>query len=361
MRRTLSLLLTCGLAALTSCRTWSHQHYLGADDYLLASRDNGPHQRETYRLKVRGVAALRVETEGERERPFLGFKLVEIDKEKAERRGVLPYSGLLITGVYPQSAAELGGVLAGDVLLSIDGQALVYLQQAAVAESKLQGGKPVKVSLRRGQLPIDLELETKLLRERVVDCQDVPLEAVPPSPRPYAGTSLQGIPAVWCERMFGEARNAVVVSDVEVGSPAWVAGVRAGDVIDSVDGQPVPSAQELSQRIAELGAEGCTMRWRVRRGPGQFHDAEIHLSDYSGESNAWIPLVLYYRNGSYEDRWTVGPFGLLLSNRNTYLTDSSVRRPETRNVFSAVLGLLRVETTPHDTEVRLLWFIRFRG
>lgn len=359
MHRTLSLLLTCGLAVSASCRTWSHQYYLAAADYVLASRENGNHERETYHLKVRGTAALRVEKAGLRERPFLGLKLIELDEVMAARRGVPPGSGLLITGVYPQSAAEIAGVLAGDVLLTIDGKDITQLSQAAVAEGELRVGQPVAVRLRRDVQLLDLELEAKLLRERVVESQDVPLEAVAPSPRPFAGTSLQGIPAVWCERMFGEVRNAVVVSDIEVGSPAWVAGVRAGDVIDSVDGQPVPSALELSQRIAELGADGRTMLWRLRRGPGQFHDAEIHLGDYSGERNAWIPLVLYYQNGSYEDRWTVGPFGLLLSNRNTYLTDTSGRRPQTRNVFSAVLGLLRVETTPHDTEVRLLWFIRF--
>jgi hypothetical protein len=250
-------------------------------------------------------------------------------------------------------------VLAGDVVQEIDGREVPYLTQAATVEAGLSVGKSVSVRLLRGQSQLDLALTTKVLRETVHDSQEVPLDAVAPQPRPFAGVTLRGIPAPWCERIFGAERNAIVVTDVEVGSPAWLAGIRAGDVIDEVDGAPVPSVAELTKRIAELGLAEQPTQWRVRRESGQFHDATIQLEDYSGEANAWIPLVLHYQNGTFEDRWSLGPFGLLVSNRNRYIPNASLRRTETRNVFSALLGLFRVETTPHESKVRLLWFIHF--
>jgi membrane-associated protease RseP (regulator of RpoE activity) len=187
----------------------------------------------------------------------------------------------------------------------------------------------------------------------------VPLDAPQSSHRPFAGVTLRGIPAAWCERIFDAPRQAVVVTNVEVGSPAWLAGLRAGDVVDTVDGAPVPDVQTLSNLIHERGEREEPMTFGVRRGQGPAHTGTVELGDYSGESNAWVPLVFRYENGTYEDFWSVGPFGLLMSNRNRYEADSSTRRSRTRNVFNAVLGLFRVETTARETEVRLLWIISF--
>ena len=356
MKRTSAVVLALFLLTMTSCRTWSGQHYVGSQDYLLTTRVMADGTREDYHLKN---GALQVHTESERERPFLGFKVSELTKPRAERRGVRPYTGLLINGVYPESSAANAGVLKNDVLLSIDGEELVYLSQLAEAEARLRDGQTCTAAVLRGQERIDVPLLARVVVENVTDRQDIPLEKAPPTPRPYAGVTLRGIPAVWCERIFGEARNAVVVTDVEVGSPAWLAGIRGGDVIDTVDGEPVPPVAELSRRIAAGGEVNQTMRWQVRRGEGLEHDAEVHLHDYSGEGHFWLPLVTHITNGTFEDRWSVGPFGLLMSNRNHYVPETSTRMTQTRNVFSMLLGLFRVESSPRETEVRLLYFIRF--
>ncbi len=359
MNRTPFAVLLLVASVLPGCRTYVGQYYVGSDDYVLASRDGADGRKDTYRLQVLGEGSLRVSSEYDRERPFLGFQLHELDKGRAERRGVKPYSGLLVFGTYPDSSAQQGGVLAGDVLLSLDGRETVYLPQVAEIERRLSAGQTVTAKVLRGQEPMDLQLATRSLKERVTDEQQIPLEAAHESHRPYAGVTLRGIPAVWCEKIFGQPRNAIAVTNVEVGSPAWLAGIRGGDVIDAVDGAPCPPVAELTRRIAELGPAEQSMAWTVRRGPGTSHQGAVELDDYSGESNAWVPLIFRVENGTYEDYWSIGPFGLVMSNRNHYVADTSTRRVETRNVFSALLGLFRVESAPDETEVRLLWIIRF--
>jgi hypothetical protein len=354
----LALLVTL---ALPSCVTHYEQYYVGSDDYVLATHDGPNGSKERFELVVgsaRGDASLRITNEYDRERPFLGFQVLELDKQAAERRGVRPYTGLLVKGVYPDSSAQLAGVLAGDILLSLDGKETVYLSQLADCEARLAVDQQVQAKVLRGQNEMDLALSSQKLRERITDSQDVALE-VPKTSKPYAGVNLRGIPTVWTEKIYGTPRNAVVVTNVEVGSPAWTAGIRGGDVIEAVDGAPVPSAQELARAIAERGEGEQTMRWRVTRGPGEAYDAEIHLCDYSGETKFWFPFVFGFKNGAYEDKWSAGPFGLVMSNRNNYVADSSTRKPKTRNVFNALLGLIHVETGPEETEVRLLWFISF--
>ncbi len=360
MHRSSIALSFAAFTLLAGCRTHYSQYYLGSDDYVLASRDGPGDRKESYRLEVRGDnCSLRVATEYERERPFLGLKLTELDKGQAERRGVKPYSGLLVKGVYPKSSAEEGGVLAGDVLLKLDTRETVYLPQVTEIEGVLRSEQMVTAKVLRGQEQLDLPLATKLLKERVTDQEEVPLVVPKHEHRPYAGVTLRGIPAVWCEKIFGTARQAVVVANVQVGSPAWVAGLRGGDVIDTVDGAPVPDVQSLAARIATGGEAGQAMTFGVRRGAGPLHEGAVALEDYSREANAWFPLVFHLQSGTYEDRWSIGPFGLLMSNRNTYIPNTSTRRVQTRNVFNAVLGLFRVETNPEETEVRLLWVIRF--
>ncbi|MBL8751852.1 MAG: PDZ domain-containing protein [Planctomycetes bacterium] len=347
------------LPFLVGCRTYTSTQHVGSKAYVLASRDLPDGAKETYQLEAYGTPSVRQVREFDRERPFLGLQVQEIDKGAAERRGVKPYSGLLVTGTYPKSSAADAGVLAGDVLLSLDGRETVYLPQVSAIEAALRDGQLVTAKVLRGQDQQDLPLSVKLLKERVTEQQSILLDKAQPHERPYAGLTLGGIPAVWCERIFGQKREAVVVTEVEVGSPAWLAGLRGGDVIDTVDGAPVPTVQELSARIAAEGPGGATMQFGVRRGPGPVYAGAVELEDYSGEAKAWVPLVFWMENGTYEDRWSIGPFGLLMSNRNRYVANNETREVETHNVFKAVLGLFRVETSPTETEVRLLWIIRF--
>lgn len=359
MKHPIVVLFLAVFTLAAGCRSYAGQYYVGADDYVLASRSGPEGRKETYRLDVRGDGSLRIQRESLRDRPALGLKAIEVDKEQAERRGVKPYCGLLVTAVAPKSSAAEAGVLVGDVLLALGGKETVYLPQITAIEATLRDGQTVVAKVLRGQDQMDLSLVTQREKELVTEQEVVPLEVPETSQRPYAGVTLRGIPAAVCEQVFGVKREAVVVTNVEVGSPAWVAGIRGGDVIEMVDGAPVPNVHELSRRIVANGQLEKPMTMVVRHGPGPAHEGKVELSDYSEDSHAWIPLVFCLENGTYSDRWSIGPFGLVLSNRNHYVADSSTRRVQTRNVFSALLGLFRVETSPEETEVRLLWLIRF--
>ncbi len=356
-----SLLAVSFLGSLfASCLSYTSSYQLGADSQVLATRESASGGRETYRLEVRSDATLRVIRDGEQERPQLGLALAEVDKQQAERRGVKPYSGLLVKSVQPGSGAREAGVLAGDVVLALDGHPTVYLEQATTFEAGLRADQRVAARVLRGQDEMDLTIEAKALRERVSTEQEVALEVpVVPHP-PYCGITMRGIPAVWCERMFGQPRQAIVVTAVEVGSPAWLAGMRPGDVIDTVDGAPVPDVHELARRIEQSGQSEQAMEFGVHRGTGPSHVGVAKLGNYSEESRIQIPLLFSSRDGTYEDRWSVG-WGLLLYNRNRYVANAATREAQTTNVFGALLGLVRVATSPDRTDVRLLWFIHIRG
>ncbi|BDG09767.1 peptidase [Anaeromyxobacter paludicola] len=80
----------------------------------------------------------------------------------------------------------------------------------------------------------------------------------------YLGLDVQDLK----KKEGGRSARGVVVAAVEPGSPAASAGLRRGDVIESVDGQPLESAEEYRFRVRDL-AIGETARLEVQRAGGR--------------------------------------------------------------------------------------------
>lgn len=358
MQQVLSAFFVLGLLFCSGCRVWSTEHYVADESYELARIERADGSRDLYELKMAlggGDASLRVTSEYTRKRAFLGLKVVELDRAGAENRGVQPYAGLLVTGTYPESAAEAAGILAGDVLLTVGDKSTVYARHIADVEGALRPGQQVKARVLRGQTEATFDVTARELAEQVTDPQDIELEK-PPQSRPYAGVVLRGIPSVWAERMFGNNLPAIVIASVAVGSPAWAAGFRGGDLIEAVDGLEVPPLRELARTIRERGEAGQVINLRVRR-DGRQHTGDVALSDYTDESMVWFPLVFSVHDGAQTDDWSVGPLTSVCRNRSRWIADNTTREPRTENTFWALLGLIKVHSAPRDSHVRLLWFI----
>lgn len=347
------------LALLAGCRSMPERYFLGPNDCVLAQRREPSGEVRTWRLATQADTRLVVVREFDRERAVVGIDVAEIGKEQAEARGVRPYTGMLVTKVQPESPAAAAGLLANDIVLAIAGVEVVYREQFEQAVAKLAPGATLALRVLRGQSPLDLEVAVGRATVRATEERRIDLDMPPTPVRAFAGATLRGIPAEVCKAMYEAPRQAVVVTDVEVGSPAWVAGVRSGDVIDMVDGEPVPDVRELSARVVARGQAGGGMRWSVRRGADAPYEADLALRDYQQETTVRVPLLFCYEGGTFADSWSVGPFGLVMNDQSHYVVDKSSRAARTRNVFRAVLGLVRVETAPERTEVRLLWFVRF--
>lgn len=70
--------------------------------------------------------------------------------------------------------------------------------------------------------------------------------------RGFIGVSLQGIDEVLARALGLESTGGAIVAGVEPGAPAAVAGIREGDVILSIDGQPVDDPREISRTVADI-------------------------------------------------------------------------------------------------------------
>tara|TARA_A100001037_G_C15141729_1_gene634111 strand:- start:493 stop:1788 length:1296 start_codon:yes stop_codon:yes gene_type:complete len=105
-----------------------------------------------------------LKTSGSVSRGWLGVRIQEVNRDLAESFSLDRPHGALVVDVLPNSPAELGGILAGDVITGFDGQSidfaheLPHLVGRALAEDKVvltivRDGNQTTLKMRLGELP----------------------------------------------------------------------------------------------------------------------------------------------------------------------------------------------------------------
>ena len=89
-------------------------------------------------------------SQGYIKRGFLGISSQPVELPEAQRAGRAQERGLLIVRVEPASPAEQGGLLLGDVLVSLAGQVIVDTDDLQALLTGEHVGKPVPVEVIRG-------------------------------------------------------------------------------------------------------------------------------------------------------------------------------------------------------------------
>ena len=78
-------------------------------------------------------------------------------------------------------------------------------------------------------------------------------------------------------QQLGLARGGVVIANLYVGSPGQQAGLKPGDLLLSIDGAPVTSAEDANARIASR-KPGSTLTLHDQRGGSQF-DVKVRVAE----------------------------------------------------------------------------------
>lgn len=91
-------------------------------------------------------------------RPRLGIRFIELGDQLAEYFDLSSGDGVLVTSVEKGSAAEDGGLRAGDLLLQIDGKPIRGGTELRRAVRKADAGAALQFSLRRKGRSMELEV-----------------------------------------------------------------------------------------------------------------------------------------------------------------------------------------------------------
>jgi serine protease Do len=198
-------------------------------------------------------------------------------------------SGVVIESVDDDSPAAKAGLKAGDVVIEFDGERVRSVRQFTRLVSETPEGRTVAaVAMRDGQrVTVNVAPESgrgvrwltgepmELLRrfETVPPRPARPAPPTPPAPRPaplpptlerffWTGTSQLGITGSDLEPQLAEyfgAKDGVLVASVSAESAAAKAGLKAGDVIVSFNGESIEGLSELRSRIRQVDGQEFTI------------------------------------------------------------------------------------------------------
>jgi len=178
-------------------------------------------------------------------RPWLGAKLQAVTPDIADSMGLKRPAGALIASILTGSPADRAGLKAGDVIMSVDGQAVddVNAFDYRFATQPL-GGTASLIALRAGHeqsFKVALQTAPETPRDEVVIR----------SRSPFSGVKAANLsPALADELQLKGADEGVVVLDVDNGSYASNLGFRRGDVIVSVNGEHIAKTHDLEHATA---------------------------------------------------------------------------------------------------------------
>jgi len=176
------------------------------------------------------------------QRPWLGAKLQQLTADIADSMKLKRPAGALVAEVMRNSPAANAGLKAGDVIVSVDNQAVDDVNAFDYRfATKPLGGTATLGLLRDGR-----ELSVK-----------VALQTAPSTPRdeitiysrsPFSGAKVANLsPALADELQLQNADEGVVIVDVDDGSYASNLGFRRGDIIVSVNGERIAKTRDLAQ------------------------------------------------------------------------------------------------------------------
>ena len=190
-------------------------------------------------------------------RSYLGISIQEsMSAELAESFGVPGGKGVVVTDVSENGPAGRAGVKPGDVILSFDGEPLAESYRLRWLTARATPGKRVRIGLWRAGKALEIPV---VLREKPGAAWE------PPAPAPGLRRDQEpfGFAVEDPPKDDGDHGRGVRVSSIDLRSCAYRAGVREGDLILEIDGQPVGDKTAYRKAISTTAA---VARLYVRRG-----------------------------------------------------------------------------------------------
>ena len=186
---------------------------------------------------------------GETRRGWLGVSIQNVTPDVADALGLDNTQGALVTDV-PDGPAMDGGIVAGDVILSFDGQDIADTRELVRMVGESDVGKTVRVVIfREGGTQT---LKIVLGRREEAEAGFVPgsdEDDVPPELEVLGLTLLPLTDETREDLELDATVSGVAVGNVDESSEAFEKGIRPGDVISEIAQQPVSTPQDVADRF----------------------------------------------------------------------------------------------------------------
>jgi len=193
-------------------------------------------------------------------RGYLGIYIQEVDADLAESFGMEKATGILVSQVMPDSAAEKAGLKEEDVILKLNGHEVSEVGSFRNEVASHIPGTKLKLTIWRDGKEKKITAETAALPGEEEDTEETAAEV---SER--LGFEVVGLTEEIARQTGYDEGEGVVVSQVDFGSPAWRAGIRQGTLVTSVNRQNISNVSDFQDAMAKID-EGDVVLLRISDG-----------------------------------------------------------------------------------------------
>lgn len=203
---------------------------------------------------------------------WLGVETHEVTAEKAKELKLFAERGVVLGKIVPDSPAAKAGLKENDVVTEINGQRIEGASQFRRMIHEIPGGRTVQLSVWRDGRSQTISVTLSKAEERhhawnmvtpgtfAFHMPDMPVIPEIPSMEWNGSMLLGGQPrlGIDAEDLSGQLGaffgapdgEGILVREVNSGSPAEKAGVKAGDVITSFNGARIHSLGDLREKLS---------------------------------------------------------------------------------------------------------------
>ncbi len=215
-------------------------------------------------------------------RGYMGFYGRDVTPEIARSLDMQRPQGVIIAQVEKGSPAAEAGLQPYDVILETDGNPIASYTDFRNAIAALRPGTAIQLLVWRNGKTFE---QTVTLGERPAEPergrqpqQQAPSPRAPQETRQSLGLDVQNVTRSLGQRFGYQPGEGVIVTAVTPEGPADTAGIQPGDLIVSVNRQPVPSVDRFAAAVRAARKTGQALML-IRRGEA----SEFVVVHFSGQ------------------------------------------------------------------------------
>src|SRR5688572_21354110 len=192
---------------------------------------------------------------GKVSRGHLGIVMQPVTQDIAVNLGLSSARGVIVSQVQKGSAAERAGMQQGDVIVALNGNAVIESNTFRNDIAATPPGRTVTLRIWRS----GNEQELRATLGEFVPVERPAQANQEDSPEPRSNTGSLGLavqpltPALTQQLGLTVGTQGLVVVAIDPSGPAVDAGIQRGDVIEQVNQQPVRTVEELRDAVQRSG------------------------------------------------------------------------------------------------------------
>jgi serine protease Do len=191
-------------------------------------------------------------------RGWLGVGIQPLTTELATKFNVKEEEGVLVNEVFVGEPADLAGIQPGDIILKVDRELVSTTNTLARIIAGFAPGQKTDIEFVRNGKKQKLTLTLGEKKEGALSA------SLPNTPELFLGLTVSSLTKEQAEKFKIKEEKGVIITGVESGSPAEAEGLKEGDLIKTIEGEPITSLDDF-KKVTEKTNKTETILIRISR------------------------------------------------------------------------------------------------